>query len=68
MNNTGQKLYLKAKKVILGGNMLLSKRPEMTLPNLWPAYYSKSKKIFVLIDKFLSKKFENKLNTYPFQG
>ena len=47
MNNTGQKLYLKAKKVILGGNMLLSKRPEMTLPNLWPAYYSKSKKIFV---------------------
>ena len=47
MNNTGQKLYLKAKKVILGGNMLLSKRPEMTLPNLWPAYYSKSNKIFV---------------------
>ena len=47
MSNTGQKLYSKAKKVILGGNMLLSKRPEMTLPNLWPAYYSKSKKIFV---------------------
>ena len=47
MSNTGQRLYSKAKKVILGGNMLLSKRPEMTLPNLWPAYYSKSKKIFV---------------------
>ena len=47
MSNTGQKLYSKAKKVILGGNMLLSKRPEMTLPNLWPSYYSKSKKIFV---------------------
>jgi len=43
----GQKLYLKAKKVILGGNMLLSKRPEITLPNLWPTYYSKAKGIFV---------------------
>ena len=29
MNKTGQKLYLSAKKVILGGNMLLSKRPEI---------------------------------------
>ena len=36
MNKTGQKLYLSAKKVILGGNMLLSKRPEITLPNLCP--------------------------------
>ena len=26
---TGQKLYLKAKKIIPGGNMFLSKRPEM---------------------------------------
>ena len=26
--------------------------------------FTKSKKIFVLIDKFLSKKFENKLKTY----
>ena len=43
----GQKLYLTAKKIILGGNMLLSKRPEMTLPNLWPSYYSKAKKIHV---------------------
>jgi len=45
--NKGQKLYKKAKKVILGGNMLLSKRPEMFLPNLWPAYFSKSEKVFV---------------------
>lgn len=41
--NTGQNLYLKAKKLIPGGTMLLSKRPEMFLPNLWPSYYSKAK-------------------------
>ena len=39
---TGQKLYEKAKKIIPGGNMLLSKRPEMMLPNKWPTYFSKS--------------------------
>ena len=47
MNKTGQKLYSSAKKIILGGNMLLSKRPEITLPDLWPTYYSKAKGIFV---------------------
>jgi glutamate-1-semialdehyde aminotransferase len=36
-------LWNRAKKVILGGNMLLSKRPEMFLPEFWPTYYSKSK-------------------------
>ena len=40
---TGQKLYKKAKKLIPGGTMLLSKRPEMFLPENWPAYYSKAK-------------------------
>ena len=40
---TGQKLYLKAKKIIPGGTMLLSKRPEMFLPDIWPSYYSKAK-------------------------
>jgi glutamate-1-semialdehyde 2,1-aminomutase len=39
----GQKLYKRAKKVIPGGNMLLSKRPEMFLPEKWPSYYSKAK-------------------------
>ena len=39
---TGQELYKKAKKLIPGGTMLLSKRPEMFLPDLWPAYYSKT--------------------------
>jgi glutamate-1-semialdehyde 2,1-aminomutase len=40
---TGQKLYRRAKKVIPGGNMLLSKRPEMFLPEKWPSYFSKAK-------------------------
>ena len=39
----GQKLYKRAKSIIPGGNMLLSKRPEMFLPNQWPAYFSKAK-------------------------
>jgi len=39
----GQKLWRRAKKIIPGGNMLLSKRPEMFLPNQWPSYYSVSK-------------------------
>lgn len=37
-----QKLYIKAKKIIPGGTQLLSKRPELHLPGLWPAYYSKA--------------------------
>ena len=38
--NTGQKFYEFAKTIIPGGTQLLSKRPEMFLPNIWPAYYS----------------------------
>tara|TARA_B100001059_G_C17829413_1_gene583576 strand:+ start:1452 stop:2747 length:1296 start_codon:yes stop_codon:yes gene_type:complete len=45
--NRGQKLWQKAKKIIPGGNGLLSKRPERYLPNLWPTYFSKSKGINV---------------------
>ena len=41
--NKGQKLLRKAKKIIPGGNQLLSKRSEMFLPGLWPAYYKKAK-------------------------
>ncbi len=40
---TGQKLWKRAKTVIPGGNMLLSKRAEMFLPVQWPAYFSKAK-------------------------
>ncbi len=43
----GQKLYKKAKKLIPGGTMLLSKRPEMFLPDKWPAYFSKAKGVKV---------------------
>ncbi|WP_339606902.1 aminotransferase class III-fold pyridoxal phosphate-dependent enzyme [uncultured Roseivirga sp.] len=39
---TGQELYKRAKTLIPGGTMLLSKRPEMFLPEQWPAYFSKS--------------------------
>jgi glutamate-1-semialdehyde 2,1-aminomutase len=38
----GQKLWGRAKRVIPGGNMLLSKRPEMFLPEKWPTYFDKS--------------------------
>ena len=39
----GQKLWKRAKQVIPGGNMLLSKRAEMFLPEQWPAYFSRAK-------------------------
>ena len=39
----GQELYKKGKKIIPGGTMLLSKRPEMFLPDHWPSYFSKAK-------------------------
>ena len=42
-NRTGQKLWSRAKKVIPGGNMLLSKRAEMFLPEEWPAYFKRAK-------------------------
>jgi len=42
-SGAGQMLWNKAKGLIPGGNMLLSKRPEMFLPEKWPAYFSKSK-------------------------
>ena len=45
--NSGQKLWRRAINVIPGGNMLLSKRPEMFLPGLWPTYFSKSKNCYV---------------------
>lgn len=40
---SGQELYKKAKSLIPGGTMLLSKRPEMFLPEQWPAYFSRTK-------------------------
>ncbi len=37
-----QELYKRAKLFIPGGTQLLSKRPEMFLPEFWPAYYDKA--------------------------
>ena len=41
--SSGQELWKRAKEIIPGGNMLLSKRAEMFLPDQWPAYFSKAK-------------------------
>jgi glutamate-1-semialdehyde 2,1-aminomutase len=40
---SGQQLYQRAKELIPGGTQLLSKRPEMFAPDVWPAYYSHAK-------------------------
>lgn len=42
MSGSGQKLYRKARTLIPGGTQLLSKRPEMFLPEQWPAYYQRA--------------------------
>ena len=39
----GQKLWKRANTKILGGNSLLSKNPNLYLPNKWPTYFVKSK-------------------------
>tara|TARA_A100001015_G_scaffold287074_1_gene356459 strand:- start:2910 stop:4949 length:2040 start_codon:yes stop_codon:yes gene_type:complete len=39
----GQKLWLKANKIIPGGSMLLSKNPERYLPDFWPTYFKSAK-------------------------
>tara|TARA_A100001015_G_scaffold246589_1_gene283065 strand:+ start:2810 stop:4132 length:1323 start_codon:yes stop_codon:yes gene_type:complete len=36
-----------AKKKILGGNSLFSKRPDNLLPKYWPTYYSKAKGCYI---------------------
>ncbi len=43
MSLSGQELYKKARAIIPGGTQLLSKRPEMFLPEQWPSYYSRAK-------------------------
>lgn len=43
VKNKSTALYDEAKKLIPGGTQLLSKRPEMFLPDHWPAYYDKAK-------------------------
>ena len=45
--SSGEKLWTRAQKVIAGGNMLLSKRPDLFLQKGWPAYYSKTRGCYV---------------------
>jgi len=47
MASTGQNMYQKARRMIPGGTQLLSKRPEMFLPEQWPSYYAKAKGVEV---------------------
>ena len=36
-----------SKRIIPGGNMLISKRSEFILPEFWPAYYNKANDCYV---------------------
>jgi len=47
MNSVGYTTYLMAKKSILSGNMLFSKRPDLWLPKYWPTYFTRSKDVFL---------------------
>ena len=53
--NTGQKFWIRAQNVISDGTMLFSKNPDLHLPKLWPAYFTKSNgcKIWDLDNKLL---------------
>lgn len=42
ITSDGQKLYGRAKQVILHGSMLLSKNPDLFAPRVWPSYFSKT--------------------------
>jgi glutamate-1-semialdehyde 2,1-aminomutase len=43
MSSNGQDLYRRARRIIPGGTQLLSKRPELYLPDQWPTYYRTAK-------------------------
>jgi len=43
MGSKGVELYRRAKALMPGGTQLLSKRPEMFAPDVWPSYYSRAK-------------------------
>ena len=43
ISKKGQKLWKQAKKIIPGGTMLFSKRPDVFLPNKWPSYFRSAK-------------------------
>lgn len=41
--STGEKMWRRARRSIAGGNMLLSKRPDMHLPGTWPTYFARAR-------------------------
>ena len=47
MKLNNKNLWDKAKKIIPGGNGLLSKRPERFLPDGWPTYFKKASGVFI---------------------
>jgi glutamate-1-semialdehyde 2,1-aminomutase len=47
IKDKNQVLYNEAKKIIPGGVMLFSKRPENYLPDKWPTYFKKAKGAYV---------------------
>lgn len=47
IGGTGQALYQHARCRIPGGTQLLSKRPEMFLPEQWPSYYARAQGVTV---------------------
>jgi len=44
----GTELYRRARELIPGGTQLLSKRPELFLPDHWPAYYRSARGVEVV--------------------
>jgi glutamate-1-semialdehyde aminotransferase len=47
LRGSGPELWRRAKRVIPGGNQILSKRAERFLPGQWPSYYSKAQGYYV---------------------
>tara|TARA_Y100000389_G_scaffold191064_1_gene216630 strand:- start:221 stop:1525 length:1305 start_codon:yes stop_codon:yes gene_type:complete len=47
MKSNSQKIWNNAKRLIPTGNHLLSKHPDLFLPNQWPEYYKKAKGIYI---------------------
>ena len=47
MSLSSKNLWNRATSVIPGGNHLLSKRPDMFIPDGWPTYYQKAKGCYI---------------------
>ena len=43
ISDSNYKMWQRAKNIIPGGNMLISKRPELFIPYKWPTYFKKAK-------------------------